>query len=185
MSKLSVKDTCIAGVSVVTRTRFADDRGSFERLFDHGSLGGLLGAGVRQLNRAVTSRAGTVRGMHLQVPPSDEAKLVTCIRGRVFDVALDLRRSSPTFGEWFGLELSEGNLQAMLIPAGCAHGMQALEDDCELIYAHSAEYRPEHELGLDPRDASVAIRWPLPPSNLSPRDASNGISLADFLEVSW
>lgn len=185
MSTFSVRDTSISGVSVVTRTRFRDERGSFERLFDHGALGDLLGVEVRQLNRAVTTKAGTVRGMHLQVPPAEEAKLVTCIRGRVFDVALDLRPSSPTFGEWFGLELSEVNLRAMLIPPGCAHGMQALESECELIYAHTAEYMPEHELALDPRDAAVAIRWPLPPCNLSARDAFDGISLPEFLEVSW
>ena len=112
-----------------------------------------------------------MRGLHFQHPPHADAKLVSCIRGEIWDVGVDLRRGSPTFLQWHAERLSAENGRAMLLPQGFAHGFQALTDDAELVYFHSAAYEPAAEDGLDPRDARLAILWPLPIAALSARDA--------------
>jgi len=113
-----------------------------------------------------------VRGLHYQKPPHAEAKLVSCIRGEVWDLVLDLRHGSATFLHWHAQRLSADNACALLIPQGFAHGFQALTDDAELLYCHSAAYAPECEAGLNPSDPRLAIAWPLPIADLSPRDAA-------------
>lgn len=181
MSRLPSVATPIAGLRVVTRQPRADARGSFERLFCADEL---LDAGwsrpVVQINRSRTALAGTVRGLHFQHPPHAETKLVSCLRGEVWDVALDLRRGSPTFLQWFGTALSEANGQALLIPRGCAHGFQVLSDGAELLYCHDAAYEPAAEDGVHPLDPRIAVRWPLAVSGLSGRDAGRAPLDADY-----
>ncbi len=123
-----------------------------------------------QMNHSFTALAGTIRGMHYQVVPFSEIKMVRCIAGSVYDVIVDLRKNSPTYLKWFGAELSAANKQMMYIPEGFAHGFQTLKDDVELIYHHSAFYTPEAEAGVLHNDVALAINWPLPLTEISDRD---------------
>ena len=161
----------IEGVFVVERQRIGDSRGFLSRLFCADEL---ADAGFRlpvvQINHTLTETAGTLRGLHFQHPPAAEDKLVSCVRGAVFDVAVDLRAGSPTFLHWHGVELSANNNRALIIPQGCAHGFQALVDCTELLYLHSQRYTPAAEGGVNPLDPRLAISWPLPVTIMSPRD---------------
>ena len=125
---------------------------------------------ISQVNHSRTEVVGTVRGLHLQAPPHSEAKLVRCLRGRVWDVAVDLRPGSATWGRWHATELSPDRGNALLIPEGCAHGFQVLEAGSELLYLHSGAWVPEAETGVRFDDPQLAIQWPLPPLGLSGRD---------------
>lgn len=171
----------IGGVVAVRRSRIGDDRGSLSRLF---CAHDLAQAGwrwpVAQINYTRTATAGTVRGMHFQHPPHAEAKLVSCLRGRAWDVALDLRRGSPTFLRWCAQEISPENETALLIPPGCAHGVQALSDAVELLYVHSEAYSASHDAGVNPLDPRIGIDWPLPIAMMSPKDAARPMLPPDF-----
>jgi dTDP-4-dehydrorhamnose 3,5-epimerase len=164
-------DTPIAGVWQVQTAPIADPRGQFTRLYCAQRFAAVA-ADLQfvQVNLSQTQHCGTVRGLHLQRAPSREFKLVRCLRGRVFDVVADLRAASPTFGRWFALELSEHNQRELLVPPGVAHGFQALDDDVQLLYQHSAAHDARLEDGVRHDDPSLAIAWPLPVSLLSPRD---------------
>ncbi len=172
MNRLIVTDTPIAGVKRVQRQSLGDERGFLSRLFCAQEL---AAAGwhkpVAQINHTLTQQRGTVRGLHYQQAPHAEMKLVTCLRGEVWDVAVDLRKNSPTFLQWHAQRLSAGNLCALIIPEGCAHGFQSLSDDAELLYCHSVPFAPEADAGLHPLDSRLAISWPLPVAMLSERDA--------------
>lgn len=181
MSRLACTPLPLAGLLRVQRQPLADERGFFARLFCADEL---AAAGwtqpIAQINHSHTALAGTVRGLHYQRPPHAEMKLVTCVRGEVFDVAVDLRHGSPTFLHWHAERLSADNGRALLIPPGFAHGFQALCDNAELLYCHSAPYVPGSEAGLHPLDARLAIAWPLPPAGLSPRDAGQRALTEEF-----
>jgi dTDP-4-dehydrorhamnose 3,5-epimerase len=157
----------------INRQKKLDTRGSFTRLFCSNDL---THAGwswpVAQINHSYTSIAGTVRGMHYQNPPNAEAKLVTCLRGKIWDVVVDLRVDSSTYLKWIAQELSAENQSALLIPHGFAHGFQTLSDDVELLYLHSAPHIPEAEFGLNPNDKALSIAWPLPISIISDKDSN-------------
>jgi dTDP-4-dehydrorhamnose 3,5-epimerase len=186
VTPFTVQETSIQGVMLLKRQRRGDERGFLERLFDHEELREVLGdLEVRQINRTVTRLPGTVRGMHLQLPPNAEVKLVTCLRGSVWDVAVDLRNGSPTFGKWVGAELSETNGEALLVPEGCAHGLQTLVADCEMLYVHTAPHAPESEAGINPRNPEVAIDWPMAVTSISDRDASERTVPDHFRGVHW
>lgn len=161
----------LEGLRLVERQRRGDARGGLSRVFCADEL---AAAGwqrpLAQLNHTQTTTHGTVRGLHFQRPPHAEMKLVSCLRGRVWDVVVDVRAGSPTFLRWHAEELSADNLRALLIPEGFAHGFQALTDDVELLYCHSAPHAPAAEAGLHPRDPALGIAWPLPIALLSPRD---------------
>ena len=175
MSRLHVAVTPLAGLTVVERELREDHRGVFSRLFCARDLAA-AGAGafaVAQINHTSTSRAGSVRGLHFQHPPHAERKLVNCLRGAIFDVAVDLRRDSPTFLKWHGEILSRNNRRGLLIPEGFAHGFQALQDDCELIYLHTQPHAVDAEGGLDPADPLLGIAWPLPFTDVSERDRNH------------
>lgn len=173
MSALSFDDLPLPGLRLVQRACRADARGGFSRLFDAGDLEAAGWRGpVAQVNHSMTSRRGGVRGLHLQRPPHGDMKLVSCIRGEVWDVAVDVRAGSPTFLRWHAEHLSAANGRALLIPEGFAHGFQALEDDVELVYCHSAPYSPADEFALNALDGRLAITWPLPVGERSDRDAS-------------
>lgn len=170
--RFTIEPTPLAGVFTVARRPRCDDRGFLERLFCEHDLAPLLPPGRRivQVNRSLTRGAGTVRGMHFQRPPHAELKVVTCLRGSVFDVAVDVRADSPTRLMWHGVVLSADRHEALVIPEGFAHGFQTLTTDCELLYFHTAAWSPDAEAGLNPLDPAVGIRWPQPITGLSDRD---------------
>ena len=163
----------VAGAYRVDIEPHADERGFFARAFCAREFAeqGLCGSFV-QANISRNARAGTLRGLHFQRPPHAEVKLVRCTRGALFDVVVDLRRESPSYGRWAGVELSADNHRALYVPQGCAHGFQTLVEDTEAYYLVSAFYAPEAEGGLSWRDPEVGIDWPLPPTVISPKDAA-------------
>ena len=135
---------------------------------------------IVQINRTLTAKAGTVRGMHFQFPPHAETKFVSCIRGEVFDVAVDLRRDSSTFLQYHAEILTAENHKTLVIPEGFAHGFQTLTDDCEMLYFHTAAHCRDAEGAVNVQDPRLAIRWPLPVAELSPRDAAHPLLRTDF-----
>jgi len=181
VNRFTLNPTPLAGLVTVQRQPLVDSRGFLARMF---CAQDLAPAGwtwpVAQINHTHTVQRGTVRGLHFQRPPAAEAKLVSCLRGAVWDVAVDLRAGSPTFLQWFGTELSAANRRALLIPPGFAHGFQALADDCEMLYLHSAPHAPASEGGLDALDPRLAIAWPLPVAERSPRDAEHPLLAPGF-----
>ncbi|HEV2110969.1 MAG TPA: dTDP-4-dehydrorhamnose 3,5-epimerase [Gammaproteobacteria bacterium] len=161
----------LAGLTLVETVALRDERGQFTRLFCEQELSGLRPRlHWTQINHSKTSRRGTVRGMHFQYPPAAEAKMIRCLRGRVFDVAVDLRAGSPTFLRWHGVELSEDDAMQFFIPEGFAHGFQTLSEGVELLYLHTASWEPECEGRLRHDDPRLGIRWPLAVSQVSDRD---------------
>lgn len=171
MNRFAILDLPPAGLKCVIRQRLGDDRGFLSRLFCAGELAlAGLKKPIVQINQTYTAREGTVRGMHYQLKPHAEMKLVSCIRGAVFDVAVDLRAGSPTFLQWHAETLSADNRRALLIPEGFAHGFQTLSDGCEVLYLHTAAYTPAAEAGLRVDDPLLDIAWPLPIAELSARD---------------
>lgn len=181
MSRFTVTETGIDGLRVIQRQRLGDERGFLSRLFCAEEL---TSAGwhkpIAQINHTLTQMQGTVRGMHFQHPPHVEMKLVTCLRGTVWDVGMDLRAGSPTFLQWRAAELSANNGKALLIPEGFAHGFQALTDDCELLYLHTAAYAAQAEDGLLATDPTLGIAWPLPIALQSERDQRHPGLAAEF-----
>ncbi|MGR0481948.1 MAG: dTDP-4-dehydrorhamnose 3,5-epimerase [Candidatus Electronema sp. V4] len=181
MSRFLVSDLPTAGLKRITRQQLGDQRGFLSRLFCAEEL---ATAGwqksIAQINHTFTARRGTVRGLHYQTPPCPEMKLVSCIRGEVWDVAVDLRANSATFLRWQAERLSADNKHALLIPEGFAHGFQALTDDCELLYLHTAAYAPQAEAGLRFDDPHLNITWPLAVTELSARDQAHPLLTADF-----
>lgn len=181
MSRFAITELPLAGLKLVARQRMGDSRGYLARLF---CVEELAVAGwhkpIAQINHTYTAMRGTVRGLHLQQPPHAEMKLVSCIRGEVWDVAVDVRTGSPTFLQWYAQRLSADNGLALLIPEGFAHGFQALTVDVELLYCHSAAYNASSEASLNPQDNRLAINWPLAITELSARDAGHALIVAGF-----
>ncbi|HMB56355.1 MAG TPA: dTDP-4-dehydrorhamnose 3,5-epimerase family protein [Arenimonas sp.] len=172
--RFDILATPLPGLQRIQRRPVSDERGFFERLYCTQEMAAFLsGRGIAQINRSLTRHAGAVRGMHYQRPPHAETKIVSCLRGAAFDVAVDLRRGSSTFLHWHGEIISADNHASLLIPEGFAHGFQALTDDCEMLYLHTTAYEPAAESGLNPQDPTLAIRWPLPIGEMSPRDAAH------------
>lgn len=168
-----IKPTSISGVYELVGRPFEDRRGAFLNAFrahDPDFLEVWGGRSVVQVNISRTDVQGAIRGLHFQSSPWSEAKLVRCLRGRVWDVAVDVRPESSRFGQWCALELTPEAANALLIPEGCAHGFQVLEPDSELLYLHSGDWVPEAETGVRFDDPKLAIKWPLPPVGLSERD---------------
>ena len=174
MSCFVITDLPLSGLKRVERQLLGDNRGFLSRLFCAEELSQAgWHKSIAQINHTFTAKKGTVRGMHFQRPPYAEMKLVSCIRGEVWDVAVDLREESPTFLQWHAERLSADNGTAMLIPEGFAHGFQTLSDDAELLYCHSAAYVPQAEAGLNPMDQRLDIRWLLPITKISARDSQH------------
>lgn len=172
MTRFSVVDLPLAGLKRIERRRLSDERVFLARVFCAKELAAAGWSGpVAQVNHTCTAARGTVRGLHFQNPPYAEIKLVSCIRGEVWDVAVDIRAGSKTLLRWHAERLSADNGHAVLIPRGFAHGFQALTDDVELLYCHSAAYSAAAEAALNPRDPMLAISWPLHVGALSSRDA--------------
>lgn len=174
----------MAGLHVVETSPRADARGAFTRLFCDDALAAIVGARkMVQINHSRTVARGAVRGLHYQVAPHAEMKLVRCLRGRVLDVALDLRAGSPTFLHWFGQELSADNALMMVIPEGFAHGFQVLEPESELLYLHTAAYAPPAEGGVRHDDPRIKLSWPLPVTEISARDLSHPLLSPAFAGI--
>ncbi len=172
MSRFAITDLPLNGLKRVERQRLGDSRGFLSRIFCAKELAQVgWHKPIAQINHTYTAKCGTVRGMHFQHPPHAEMKLVSCLHGEVWDVAVDLRRGSPTFMRWHAECLSADNGFALLIPEGFAHGFQTLSDDVELLYCHSVAYVPDAEAGLNPMDQRLAIHWPLPITERSARDS--------------
>ena len=166
-------DTKIEGVFELKKDKFSDDRGFFLSLFratDKTFNECWSEKEIKQINLSQNKHEGTIRGLHYQDAPHSENKLVRCIKGRIWDVAVDLRRDSSTYLSWHGVELSSDNSNSLLIPEGCAHGFQVLEPDSQVLYLHSGDWVPESEKGISWEDPSLSIKWPLKASNLSLRD---------------
>jgi dTDP-4-dehydrorhamnose 3,5-epimerase len=173
--------TDFKGLSILQRSFFSDNRGYFSRLFCRDELK-VIGwdSPISQLNFSLTSQKGTLRGMHFQFPPYAEKKIVTCLQGEIFDVVVDLRKNSPTFLKWHSEILSGQNNKSLAIPEGFAHGFQALSDNCEVLYVHSAAYCSNAEGGLRPLDPMLNINWPIEVKNLSIRDSSHPLIQKKF-----
>ena len=165
--------TPIYGVFELLGKPFADNRGAFLNAFraQEPAFAEAWGdRGIAQVNLSRTESVGTIRGLHLQAPPHSEAKLVRCLRGRVWDVAVDLRQDSASYGQWHAVELSSERANVLLIPEGCAHGFQVQEPGSELLYLHSGAWVPEAETGVRWDDPQLAIDWPFPVTEMSHRD---------------
>jgi len=159
---LTIEDTAIPAVKIITTRRFGDERGFFTETWNRCRF---AEAGIDldfvQDNHSLSGPAGTVRGLHFQSPPFAQDKLVRVVRGRILDVAVDIRRSSPTYGRHVAVELSAGNGRQLLVPVGFAHGFCTLEPDTEVVYKVTAYYAPEHDHGLAFDDPDLAIDWPV------------------------
>jgi len=168
---MTFTETPLAGASVIGLERYEDERGSFARSWcrrefrEHALEDGLV-----QCNISSNRRRGTLRGLHFQAAPREEAKLVRCTRGRIFDVIVDLRESSPTFAQWYGVELSPDNGLALYVPKGFAHGFQTLTDDADVFYQMTEVYAPALQRGIRWDDPSLRIAWPLPVTVISSKD---------------
>jgi dTDP-4-dehydrorhamnose 3,5-epimerase len=168
---MKVQTTGISGVVVIDPEPSVDHRGHFARTFDRAAFAGLgLAVDYAECATSLNLKAGTLRGLHYQAAPHEEAKLIRCTRGRVFDVAVDLREGSPSYGMFFATELSAETARMIYIPEGCAHGFQSLEDMSELSYQISVPYRPDAARGIRWDDPQLAIPWPLADPILSDRD---------------
>lgn len=181
---MKILDTPLGELKIAQSVPHRDARGAFTRLFCADELRPVLGdRQIVQINHSRTNRTGAVRGMHYQRRPHSEMKMIRCLRGRVWDVAVDLRAGSPTFLRWHAEELAQDDAQMLIIPEGFAHGFQVLEPDSELLYLHTAFYHPPSEGGLRHDDPRLTIAWPLPPQDLSARDLSHPLLDADFTGV--
>lgn len=176
MSRFTITDLPLTGLKLIEHQRLGDSRGFLSRLFCDEEL---VTAGwhkpIAQINHTYTAQRGAVRGMHYQQPPHAEMKLVTCLHGEVWDVAVDLRAGSPSFLQWHAEILSADNYRAMLIPEGFSHGFQALSNNVQLLYCHNVAHSPETEAALNAQDPRLAIKWPLAITELSIRDANHGL----------
>lgn len=166
--------TKILGLCTADAQPVSDHRGAFARWFCQAELAEVLGSrSIVQINHSRTVSVGAVRGLHFQHHPHAEMKLIRCLRGRVFDVAVDLRQNSPTFLQWHAEELSGENQRMILIPEGFAHGFQVLEPDSELLYLHTAKYQKSSEGAVRYDDTLIGIDWPLPVTDVSERDQNH------------
>lgn len=166
-------ETKLAGAYIIDLNKIEDDRGFFARTFctqeleDHNLI-----PEVKQANMSWNEKSGTMRGMHYQVDPYQETKLVRCVRGALYDVIIDLRADSPTYGEWIGVELTADNRRALFVPRDFAHGFVTLEDNTDAFYMVSQSYVPNAESGIRWNDPKFAIDWPIQPSLVSDKDAN-------------
>ena len=172
----------IEGVIELGRIPISDSRGDFQRLYCDDFLSSYLnGKKIKQINHSFTSDAGAIRGMHMQLGAAAEYKIISCFSGEVFDVALDLRRNSPTFLQWYGVVLTPEKHNSILIPPGVAHGFQTLKESSELLYMHTENYSPSDEFGVSFLDPRANIKWPHPQTKISDRDLSFEPLSNDFL----
>ena len=181
MIPFTVSDLPLSGLKLIERESYLDKRGFLARLFCSEELRkvGWLKP-IAQINYSFTKKKGAVRGLHFQHAPYAEMKLVSCVRGEVWDVAVDIRSNSSTFLHWHAQRLSAKNGRAMMIPEGFAHGFQTLSEDCELIYFHTEAYQPNYESALNVEDPRLAISWPITIEEVSDKDRMHKFIAKDF-----
>ncbi len=168
---MKFKSTPVAGSWVISLDRIGDDRGHFARAYCHKEFETQgIRASFVQSNTSFSREAGTLRGLHYQTAPAEEAKLVRCIRGAIFDAIFDMRPNSPTYLQSFGIELTAENTKMLYVPEGCAHGYLTMIPDSEAFYMSSAFYTPECERGVRYDDPAVGIDWPVPVNVVSEKD---------------
>jgi len=168
---LKILATAIEGVLLVETVKHVDHRGEFFRAYCGNDLNSVISnRHIVQINVSKTHAVGAVRGLHFQRPPKSEMKLIRCLKGKVWDVAVDLRACSSTFLQWHAEELSAATAKMFVIPEGCAHGFQVLDEGSELLYLHTAFYSPEAEGGVPYNDPRINIKWPLDITEISERD---------------
>ena len=164
--------TKIPGCHRIELRRLDDERGHFTTIFEMDSMQSIdPGFRIERINRSWTHRSGAIRGVHFQNAPMAEDKLVQCLRGRIFDVCVDLRTESSTYRQWVAVELSVENQELLLVPKGCGHAFQTLTEDCVVEYFVNGKYSREHERGVLWNDPAIGIDWPLPCTLTSKRDA--------------
>ncbi len=174
MPRLSAVHRPFDGVTLLARSPSEDSRGLFDRLYCTEDLQEFVQhRNLSQANRSVTRKKGVVRGLHFQAAPYAEMKVITCLRGEVFDVAVDLRPDSATYLKWYGTVLSGQNARTLIIGEGFAHGFQTLTEDCEMLYFHTAPFNANAERGARPTDPLLGIEWPLPITEMSARDSAH------------
>ncbi|HAF00045.1 MAG TPA: dTDP-4-dehydrorhamnose 3,5-epimerase [Methylophilaceae bacterium] len=181
MSRFDCFDTPINQLKIIQRKPIEDSRGFLSRFYcaeEFKAFG--FNKAIQQINHTLTRQKGAVRGLHYQHPPFAETKLVSCIKGEIFDIAVDIRKNSPTFLHWHGEILSEHNQRSLLIPEGFAHGFQTLTEDCELIYLHTAPYNQASEGALNILDKAINVQWPIDIKDLSERDRNHPMLQQDF-----
>lgn len=178
---MNINSTPISGVMIVESNPHTDQRGAFSRFYCENELANLIGEHrIVQINHSRTSAIGAIRGMHFQYPPHAEMKFVRCLKGMIWDVAVDLRSESSTYLKWHAEILTPENSRMLVIPEGCAHGFQVLEAESELLYLHTAFYSPDAEGGVRYDDPRLSINWPLPVTDISTRDANHPLLNIDF-----
>ena len=185
MNRFAFEEAPLSGLRIIKRQPLKDDRGFFERVFCKDSYSAFSQKPIKQINHTLTHDKGSIRGLHYQLPPFAETKIVSCLRGEVWDIAVDLRTNSPTFLQHHSVILSENNFTSFLIPEGFAHGFQTLCSDCELIYLHTEEFKNDAERGLNALDPTLAIEWPEEITNRSSKDENYALLASDFTGVSF
>jgi dTDP-4-dehydrorhamnose 3,5-epimerase len=172
--RFNIRNTSLPGLHLIDRRPIKDDRGMLERIYCQDTIGELSnGKVIRQITKTLTVKKGTVRGLHFQKPPYAETKIITCLKGKIWDVAVDLRKNSATFLNYFAVELSENQHSSLLVPEGFAHGFQSLTNDCEIIYFNTSNHNPDAEGGINALDPKLSIHWPLEISLRSVKDANS------------
>jgi len=179
--KIAKAELSIQGAYELTFPVFSDERGEFSRIYCQEGLSHAIDSHIKQINLSTSYKKGTVRGLHWQVPPDSEVKVVQCISGSVFDVIVDLRKDSKTFLSWIAVELSKDKHNAVLIPKGCAHGFQALTNNVQMIYYHTANFSPNSERSAHYGSELLDIKWPLQVSVVSDKDESASPICSEFL----
>jgi len=168
---MKFEEAKLKGLCVIEPEIRVDERGYFARIFCKQELSKIgIDFNIVQINRSLNKKQGIIRGMHFQKPPKAEDKIIQCVKGKIYDVAIDLRQDSPTYGEWVAEELSEENKKMLLIPKGFAHGFQTLTDSCEILYFMSEFYSPQYESGVRWNDPFFNIKWPIKDPILSEKD---------------
>jgi len=182
---MKTRTTQLQGLFVAETSPHIDSRGAFSRFYCEKELAEVVGQRhILQINHSRTAAIGALRGLHFQRSPHAEMKLVRCLKGRVWDVAVDLRKNSPTFLRWHAEELTPDNARMMVISEGFAHGFQVIEPDSELLYLHTAFYAPSAEGGLRYDDPKLAIDWPLVVTDISERDKNYALIDSNFQGIS-
>ena len=181
---MEIHATPLKGLYYLKTTTFSDNRGSFSRIFcqeEFSKVG--LSMPVAQMNLSMTHKKGTVRGMHYQLAPHGEIKIVRCLQGSCYDVVVDIRKDSPTFLQYHAEILSAENGKALYIPKGFAHGFQTFQENTQLLYTHSEFYTPNAEAALHYKDPRIAINWPLEVQDLSERDKNHPFIQQNFTGI--
>ncbi|MDZ7263418.1 MAG: dTDP-4-dehydrorhamnose 3,5-epimerase [candidate division KSB1 bacterium] len=179
---MKFNETMLPGVFIIELEPIIDERGFFARAWCHNeAIAHGLQVNFVQNNVSYNIRKGTIRGLHQQISPFEETKLVRCIRGGIYDVVLDLRPESPAYKKWLGVELSAEKRNAIYIPPGMAHGYQTLTDNAEVFYQVSQVYAPNYERGIRWNDPAFGIEWPLQPTVISEKDRSYRLFADDML----